>query len=77
MYVAPGYGVACNPDDSASIERAFRLLIADPEKMRAMGEQGRERIEREWNYEAQFDEVLRCLERRPDSRQQPHLVKVQ
>src|SRR5262249_29886832 len=54
MFVQPGYGVACDPDDTASIERALRLLIDDQRAMRAMGERGRRRIECDWNYEQQF-----------------------
>jgi glycosyltransferase involved in cell wall biosynthesis len=62
MFVDPGYGVACRPEDQASITEALRNLIGDPDKMRAMGECGRQRIEREWNYERQFEPVLAAIE---------------
>ncbi len=61
LYVEPGYGIACHPDDPASVERALRSLLDDPVEMRAMGERGRQRVEREWNYETQFAKVLECL----------------
>jgi glycosyltransferase involved in cell wall biosynthesis len=62
MFVEPGYGVACRPEDRASIAAALRNLIGDPSRMRAMGECGRQRIEREWNYERQFESVLAVIE---------------
>jgi len=62
LYVETGYGVACDPDDPASIERALRPLLDDPIALRAMGERGRQRIQREWNYEAQFAKVYETLE---------------
>jgi glycosyltransferase involved in cell wall biosynthesis len=62
LYVAPGYGVACNPNDAASVEEALRSLIAEPPRFRAMGEKGRQRVDQEWNYEAQFEKVLECIE---------------
>lgn len=61
LYVEPGYGISCYPDDPASVERALRSLLNDPVEMRAMGERGRQRVDREWNYEAQFAKVLECL----------------
>jgi glycosyltransferase involved in cell wall biosynthesis len=54
MFVNPGYGVSCVAADSASIERALRSLIDAPAVMRAMGERGRQRVSKEWNYETQF-----------------------
>jgi glycosyltransferase involved in cell wall biosynthesis len=57
-YVGPGYGVACDPSDPASIVAAVRHLLDDPAAMRAMGERGRQRVLREWNYDRQFAPVL-------------------
>jgi glycosyltransferase involved in cell wall biosynthesis len=54
LYVDAGYGLACNPDDPASIASALRWFLEHPTEMRSMGEQGRRRIENEWNYERQF-----------------------
>ena len=62
MFADPGYGVACDPADRASVAEALRTLIADPERMRAMGECGRIKIQREWNYERQFEAVLAVME---------------
>jgi glycosyltransferase involved in cell wall biosynthesis len=61
LYVDPGYGVVCYPNDPGSISRAIASLVRDPKEMRAMGERGRQRVEREWNYEAQFAEVMEFL----------------
>jgi glycosyltransferase involved in cell wall biosynthesis len=54
MYVEPGYGLACNPEDPESIAAAIGWYLDHPTEMRAMGEQGRRRILNDWNYEAQF-----------------------
>ncbi len=61
VYVEPGYGLACDPDDPASIAAALRWFLEHPEEMRAMGERGRQRILEEWNYERQFAPVLERL----------------
>ena len=61
MYVEPGYGVACRPDEPASIVRAVDGLLHDLGRMRAMGERGRARIASEWNYETEFAKVLTHL----------------
>lgn len=65
MYVKPGYGLACDPDDPESIANALRWFLDHPEQMRAMGEAGRQRILTEWNYETQFRPVWRMLCERP------------
>lgn len=57
MFVEPGYGLACNPDDPGSITLALQWFIEHPEETRRMGERGRERILKEWNYETQFASV--------------------
>jgi glycosyltransferase involved in cell wall biosynthesis len=62
MFVEPGYGVACEPRERASITAALRELINDPGRMRAQGERGRQRIKLEWNYERQFEPVLMAIE---------------
>jgi glycosyltransferase involved in cell wall biosynthesis len=53
-FVDAGYAVACNPGDPNCIAGVLRDLLGDPTKMRTIGEMGRRRIEREWNYESQF-----------------------
>ncbi len=63
LFVEPGYGLACNLDDPASIAQAVRWFVEHPEQTREMGERGRQRVLREWNYETQFAPVLAELER--------------
>jgi glycosyltransferase involved in cell wall biosynthesis len=65
VYVEPGYGLACDPQDPDSIARAVRRFLDDPELARSMGEQGRRRILKEWNYEVGFQPVLRFLLKQP------------
>jgi len=62
MYVEPGYAKACDPADPASITAAVQWYLANPERLRAMGEAGRQRILDEWNYESQFAPVRYLLE---------------
>ena len=61
-YVEPGYGLPCNPRDAQSIAQAIRRFLDDPNLAHAMGEGGRQRILAEWNYEASFQAVYRCLQ---------------
>lgn len=61
MYVDPGYGIACDPQDANSIAAAISFFVDHRAEMHAMGERGRQRIMREWNYELQFAPVLTRL----------------
>ncbi|WP_416672272.1 glycosyltransferase [Egbenema bharatensis] len=61
LYVKPGYGLACNPDDPDSIAEVLRWYLEHPVEMREMGDRGRRRILNEWNYEIQFSPVLKRL----------------
>lgn len=61
MYVTPGYGLACDPNDPESIASALYWFAQHPGEMQAMGERGRQRIVAEWNYEAQFAPVLAII----------------
>ena len=61
MCVEPGYGLACNPNDPASIAAALRWFVAHPEETRVMGERARQRILSDWNYETQFAAALRLI----------------
>lgn len=61
MFVAPGYARACDPTDPASIAAALAWLLDHPAERRAMGTQGRARIEAEWNYDSGFAPVLSAL----------------
>jgi len=62
MFVAPGYGLACDPEDSESIASALRTLLEQPIKRTAMGQLGRERIINDWSYEKQFAPLLGIVE---------------
>ena len=62
MFVEPGFGIACNPADTDSISAALGWFIDHPEERRAMGARARNKIEAEWNYDAQFRGVLESLE---------------
>lgn len=62
MFVEPGFGLACNPEDPKSIAQALRWFLEHPAQMREMGEKGRRRILEEWNYEKQFSSVLERLD---------------
>jgi len=66
MFVEPGYALSCNPDDPASIASAISNLVEHPDRMRAMGEKGRQRIRSEWNYENLFGPVLRRILDEPE-----------
>jgi glycosyltransferase involved in cell wall biosynthesis len=63
FYVEPGYALACNPNDSASIVEALKHYLDYPLDMRQMGDRGRQRILEQWNYEQQFTQILRQMNR--------------
>jgi glycosyltransferase involved in cell wall biosynthesis len=58
-FVDSGYGLSCNPDDPDSVARCLQWFMEHPDQLRRMGETGRHRILREWNYETQFAGVLK------------------
>lgn len=64
MFVEPGYGIACDPEDAESIAAALRWFLEHPAAMRAMGERGRQQIAAQWHYERQFAPVLEQLNER-------------
>jgi len=61
MFVRPGFGCACDPNDAGSIAAAVWPLMADRMRMREMGDAGRLQILRKWNYEAMFAPVLKLI----------------
>jgi glycosyltransferase involved in cell wall biosynthesis len=61
MFVEPGYGVACDPEDSNSIARALKWFVEHPDETRQMGKEGKKRIAADWNYESQFAVVQKLL----------------
>jgi glycosyltransferase involved in cell wall biosynthesis len=60
-FVDEGFGRACRPDDPRSIADALRWFHDHGDARRRMGECGRQRILDEWNYERQFEPVLRLM----------------
>ena len=64
LFVQPGYGLACDPQDPESIARQLHWFVEHPVETRSMGARGRQRILSEWNYEKQFSPVLQHLETR-------------
>lgn len=61
MFVEPGYGLPCDPEDAKSIAAALLWFLEHPVETREMGERGRQRIAAEWHYERQFAPVLAIL----------------
>jgi glycosyltransferase involved in cell wall biosynthesis len=62
MFVEPGFGLACNPADVDSLSAALGWFIDHPEGRQTMAARARNKIEVEWNYDAQFRPVLETLE---------------
>ena len=61
IFIRSGYGVAAASSSAGDIAAAIRRLCSDPVQLRAMGEAGRKRIRKEWNYETQFRPVWQFL----------------
>jgi glycosyltransferase involved in cell wall biosynthesis len=61
LFVDTGCGLDCDPSDPDSVAAALQQFCEHPDKLRAMGERGRQRILSEWNYEAQFQPVFQLL----------------
>lgn len=61
MFVAPGYGIACDVECVDSLTAALRWYLDDPARRQSMGERGRQRVLTEWNYETQFAAVRRLI----------------
>ena len=61
MFVDPGYARSCDPEDAGSIADALRWYLQHPDRARAMGSAGRQRVLSEWNYERQFAPVFRAV----------------
>ncbi len=65
MFIQPGYGLACDPLAVDSIAAQLRWFLEHPRETREMGERGRQRVLREWNYESQFAKVLARSSKQP------------
>jgi glycosyltransferase involved in cell wall biosynthesis len=62
MFVHPGFGLACDPADVASLSAALAWFIDHPEARQAMAARAQKKIETEWNYDTQFRAILESLE---------------
>jgi glycosyltransferase involved in cell wall biosynthesis len=58
LYVAPGYGLACDPDDAQSIIEALRWFLGHGAERHAMAARARAKIEADWNYDTAFAPIL-------------------
>ena len=56
-----GYGIAINPECEESIRGGLEWMLGNREKLWEMGERGRQKIQKEWNYESMFAPVLTRL----------------
>jgi len=57
MFVDPGYALSCDPYSVEDLTRTMSWCVDNPEQVRRMGREGRERILTEWNYECCFEPV--------------------
>ncbi|HBI22412.1 MAG TPA: hypothetical protein DDY37_07525 [Legionella sp.] len=60
-YVDTGYGMTCDPASVESVKSVLNWLIQNPEHARCTSARCRGAIEREWNYERQFQSVISHL----------------
>jgi len=58
-FVEPGYALACDPTDADSIARAFRWAAEHRDATRVIASRGFERLRADWNYESQFEPIVR------------------
>jgi len=57
-----GYGIAINPESGESIRAGLEWMLNNREKVWEMGERGRQKIQKEWNYEGKIKQVFRRIE---------------
>ena len=58
-----GCGLLVDPQDPAAIAEAMEWLLAHPEKAEAMGQRGREAVERQYNWDPEAEKLLALYER--------------
>jgi glycosyltransferase involved in cell wall biosynthesis len=61
MFVARGFGRACDPEDPSSVTDALSWFADNAAERRAMGARNRVKIETDWNYDTAFAKVLDVL----------------
>jgi glycosyltransferase involved in cell wall biosynthesis len=67
LFVRPGFGRACRPDDVDSIEAELRWFLEHPQERRAMSEKCRAQIRTNWNYENVADQLITAISESPAS----------
>jgi len=60
-FVEPGYAIACDPREPASISDALAWADRNRAAVRAIAARGWERLCADWNYETQFAPVLQAI----------------
>lgn len=61
MFKVPGYAKSCNPNDVKGIASLLRWFYENSDEAAAMGRAGQLRTQGDWNYEAQFQPILKRL----------------
>jgi glycosyltransferase involved in cell wall biosynthesis len=61
MFVEPGFALACDPREPASVVRALRWYATHREDAPRRGLAAQQRIRDSWNYETQFAPVARAI----------------
>lgn len=61
VYVDAGCAFSCNPESENDIADTLRICLKDKKKLIYMGEIGRNKILTDWNYEKQFEPVLKQM----------------
>ncbi len=60
-FVDAGVAIACDPENVESIAESLRWVAENRARCSAMGLEARRRIEDGWNYDVQFEPVLRAV----------------
>jgi glycosyltransferase involved in cell wall biosynthesis len=61
LFAVPGFARYCDPNDPDSIAAALRWFYENPTETSAMGDRGRAKISKDWNYEARFRATLQLM----------------
>jgi glycosyltransferase involved in cell wall biosynthesis len=59
---ATGGGLLCTPDDPNALAEAIEQLLLDPQRARALGEQGRQAVRAHFSVERMAENVLKVFE---------------
>ena len=61
-FVDTGHAIACDPNNSGSIQNALSELLTDPKQRRIMGARNRRKILDDWNYDTAFAPIINEME---------------